>query len=125
MTQKLSISLFLLLLAVGCATTQTKPDPLVGAWDYELHYLPQGEPLGVMTISKTEEGYAVNLKNSTDTNNGNELIDVAIEANAITAGHFFAQGYKIDVTGTFEGNQFEGKIDAEGNTFRMTAIKQE
>ena len=77
-----------------------------------------------MTITKTDDGYAVNLKNSRATDGGNDLIDLVIEANAITAGHFFAQGYKVDVTGTFTDGTFDGQIDAEGNVFEMTAVKQ-
>ena len=81
--------------------------------------------MGVMTIVKTEDGYAVNMKGRDVTDGGNDLIDPAIEGNALTAGHFFAQGYKIDITGTFDGNAFDGLLDAEGNAFRMTAVKQE
>ena len=123
----LKLLLFCCLAAVitGCATTNSKPDPLVGLWDYELHFIPQGEPLGIMTILKTEDGYAINLKSRTETGTGNDLIDVTVEGNILTGGHFFGQGYKIDVTGSFEENKFEGLIDAEGNTFRMTAVKQE
>ena len=125
MFQKTIIGLCLIAFAAGCATTQSKPDPFAGIWDYELHYLPQGEPLGIMTIQKTEDGYSVVMKGSNVTNDGNSLIDPAIKDNALTSGHFFAQGYKINVTGTFDGNEFEGMLDAEGNTFRMTAVKQE
>ncbi len=105
-------------LAVGCATIDSKPDPFVGVWDYELHYLPQGEPLGIMTITQTNDGYSVSL-------NENSLKDVAFEGNALVSGYFIGQGYHVDVKGTFDGNNFEGMIDAEGNTFRMTAVKQE
>ena len=118
MLKKFSIFICTLALAVGCATVDSKPDPFVGIWDYELHYLPQGEPLGVMTINKTEDGYSVSL-------NENILKDVAFEDNKLVSGHFIGQGYHVDVKGTFEGNSFEGMIDAEGNTFRMTAVKQE
>lgn len=118
MYQKLLFYLCIASLISACATTSSTPDPFIGVWDYELHYLPQGEPLGIMTISKTEDGYSVTM-------NDNILKDVAFEGDALVSGNFTASGYYVDVKGSFEGNNFEGMIDAEGNTFRMTALKQE
>ena len=118
MYQKFFLYLCIASLISACATTSPTPDPLVGVWDYELHHLPQGEPIGIMTISKTEDGYAISL-------NENILKDVAFEDNKLVSGHFIGEGYHVDVKGTFEGSSFEGMIDAKGNTFRMTAVKQE
>jgi len=106
----------------GCATLDYKPDPIVGVWDYELFNLPQGEPIGFFTISKSDEGYSMVL---TSPKADMDVEEVSIEGDAIVGGYFASQGYTIDVRGKFEANSFEGKIDAEGNVFRMTATKRE
>ncbi len=116
----LSLTAFLL---TGCATLYQQQDPLVGAWDYELYNLPRGEPLGVMTIEKIEEGYSIKLVNSA----GEEynLKEVSVEGNALTGGHFRAEGYIVVATGIFEEGSFEGQLDVRGNVFRMTATQRE
>ena len=116
----LSLTAFLL---TGCATPYQQQDPLVGAWDYEMHNLPRGEPLGVMTIEKIEEGYSIKLVDSA----GREynLKEVSVEGNALTGGHFRAAGYTVVATGIFEEGSFEGQLHVRGYVFRMTATQRE
>ncbi len=122
MTKNLLLSISIALITYGCATLNVASDPTVGVWDYELHNLPRGEPIGELIITKNGDGHTVVMINP---RNEFPLQEAAIEGNALVSGFFNSEGYKIDVTGTFEEDTFEGQIDAEGNTFRMTATKQE
>ncbi len=104
-------------LSYGCATLQTKVDPFVGEWEYEIRNLPQGEPNGVLTVTKTKDGYAGIM----GTNN---LNDFAIEGNEIVSGDFQAQGYRVELTGRFEGDVFTGQINAASMDFPMTGMRK-
>ena len=122
MLSKLHIALGLSVLILGCSTLDERVDPLVGVWDYEIFNLPRGEPVGYFTLSKIDDQYNLVLSNAKGLL---EVEDVSIEKECIVGGQFVSEGYTIDLRGVFEGNTFEGNIDAEGNVFRMEALKRE
>lgn len=105
----------------GCATISDTTDPTLGKWNYELHHLPRGEPKGTLIIEPNGDGHKVTMKSPVNTF---ELIDAEIESGRLVSGYFKSEGYNIDVTGVFDGDSFEGQIDAEGNSFRMTAKRE-
>ena len=122
MLSKLLLALGLSVLILGCSTLDERVDPLVGVWDYEIFNLPRGEPLGYFTLSKIDDQYNLVLSNAKGLL---EVEDVSIEKERIVGGQFVSEGYTIDLRGVFDGNTFEGNIDAEGNVFRMEALKRE
>ena len=122
MLSKLLLALCLSVLILGCSTLDERVDPLVGVWDYEIFNLPRGEPVGNFTLSKIDDQYNLVLSN---TKGLLEVEDVSIEKERIVGGQFVSEGYTIDLRGVFDGNTFEGNIDAEGNVFRMEALKRE
>ena len=122
MLSKLLLALGLSVLILGCSTLDERIDPLVGVWDYEIFNLPRGEPVGYFTLSKIDDQYNLVLSNAKGLL---EVEDVSIEKERIVGGQFVSEGYTIDLRGVFDGNTFEGNIDAEGNVFRMEALKRE
>ena len=122
MLSKLLLALGLSVLILGCSTLDERVDPLVGVWDYEIFNLPRGEPVGYFTLSKIDDQYNLVLSNAKGLL---EVEDVSIEKECIVGGQFVSEGYTIDLRGVFDGNTFEGNIDAEGNVFRMEALKRE
>ena len=122
MLSKLLLALGLSVLILGCSTLDERVDPLVGVWDYEIFNLPRGEPVGNFTLSKIDDQYNLVLSNAKGLL---EVEDVSIEKERIVGGQFVSEGYTIDLRGVFDGNTFEGNIDAEGNVFRMEALKRE
>ena len=119
---KLLLALCLSVLILGCSTLDERVDPLVGVWDYEIFNLPRGEPVGYFTLSKIDDQYNLVLSNAKGLL---EVEDVSIEKERIVGGQFVSEGYTIDLRGVFDGNTFDGNIDAEGNVFRMEALKRE
>ena len=122
MLSKLLLALCLSVLILGCSTLDERVDPLVGVWDYEIFNLPRGEPVGYFTLSKIDDQYNLVLSNAKGLL---EVEDVSIEKERIVGGQFVSEGYTIDLRGVFDGNTFDGNIDAEGNVFRMEALKRE
>ena len=122
MLSKLLLALGLSVLILGCSTLDERVEPLVGVWDYEIFNLPRGEPVGYFALSKIDDQYNLVLSNAKGLL---EVEDVSIEKERIVGGQFVSEGYTIDLRGVFEGNTFEGNIDAEGNVFRMEALKRE
>ena len=73
-------------------------------------------------MSKIDDQYNLVLSNAKGLL---EVEDVSIEKERIVGGQFVSEGYTIDLRGVFDGNTFESNIDAEGNVFRMEALKRE
>ena len=123
MIPKLVLSLIAACLLGACATLQTQVDPTVGEWKYVIENLPRGEPEGTFTIAKDGDGYTGTLQRK-----GNEdsvsLDDIAMESGVLESSNFQAQGNTVVMSGTFEGDSFEGTLSVMGRTFPITAVKQ-
>lgn len=123
--KKLSLSFLLVAIAMflwtGCATTKKATSRYTGSWDYVVKGLPQGDISGIMELSYEEEAWKGDVK-SDDGSVSIEIEDLKIEEEQLS-GFFYFQGMKIYMDGTFEDNQYIGKISVDYNEFPMTATK--
>jgi hypothetical protein len=122
MTFKLISSLVAVSLLGACATLQTQVDPTLGEWQYVVENLPRGEPEGAFTIAKDEGGYAGTLRRKGG--DGVALDDIVIAGNLLESSRFQAQGNTVLMSGTFEGDSFEGTLTVMGRTFPITAVRK-
>ncbi len=122
MTNKLLLLISSLILLAGCATTSIQVDPVVGTWNHKIENLPRGDPEGSFTIRKNGDGYEGSISNS---QGPTEMSDIEISGSTLEDSNFEAQGYSIQMTGTFEGETFTGKISTQGYEFPMTATRAE
>jgi hypothetical protein len=120
LTKKILNLLVLVSIAYGCATINETIDPVLGTWNHHLENLPQGNPDGSFTISKEGNIYSGVFHGDFG---DRELIDLVIEGNEVLGGYFTAKGYRIEMTGVFEGDTFTGQLDAGVRSFRMTAMR--
>lgn len=106
-------------------TTQNPPvasvtGSYIGTWNFTVTGTPDGDTKGEMIISQAGNV----LKGMISSSGGqSEIKDLKIVNNVLT-GLFDYNGMSINMTGTFNGNSFEGKVDAQGYTFPMTAAKK-
>jgi hypothetical protein len=105
----------------GCATTKTKTAKYVGSWDYVVKNLPDGDINGIMEIGYSEDAFTGDIK-SDDGNVSIKVEDLKIEEDKLS-GYFYFQGMKIYMDGTFDGENYTGKISVDYNDFPMTATK--
>jgi hypothetical protein len=117
----LSFGFIILLLLAGCAATRSGKNSIVGSWKYELKELPAGQNSGMMIISKKGEGFACHVK----TDEGYELDfeSFTVTDNKLVSYYYQEDGSRVDVTGTFSGNQFNGSAAAAGMTITVTATR--
>lgn len=89
-----------------------------GEWEYSV-VSPDYTYKGVMEISK--EGDALTgIITAEDTET--ELSDVMIDGNTLTF-NMNVQGFRCDVKGTFDGDEFEGEVSVEGMALPMKASR--
>ncbi len=107
------------------STAQTLPvatvtGSYIGTWNFTVTGTPDGDTKGEMIISQAGDI----LKGMIGSAGGqSEIKDLKIVNNVLT-GLFDYDGMSINMTGTFNGNSFEGKVDAQGYTFPLTATKK-
>jgi len=126
MTKKRSLNLtfgfiFIILLFTGCAATKTSKSSVVGTWKYELKEMPDGQNTGMMIISKKGEGLTCHVK----TDEGYELDfeSFVVKAGKLESYYYNGDGSRVDVTGSFSGNEFKGSASAGGMTITVTASR--
>ena len=122
MNQRHALFLFISFLLFGCASISEKPDPVLGTWDYEIHELPRGEPIGEMIITKEDGVYAVVLKTA---QGETSLENLVIEGDTLVDALYPYRNFQVKLTGTFTENTYEGTMSANQYEFRMTATKRE
>jgi hypothetical protein len=92
----------------------------LGTWTFTVTGTPDGDTKGEMIISQAGNV----LKGIISSGSGqSEIKDLKIVNNVLT-GLFDFNGMSINMTGTFNGNSYEGKVEAQGYTFPMTAAKK-
>lgn len=104
------------LLICSCA-----PGP-VGSWNYSVMGTPQGDYAGIMTISKTDKGYAAKmavLKNETVFNKF-----TYIKKSKKTEGDFDFSGVNILFSAQLNKDELKGKMSTSGLEFPFTAIRK-
>jgi hypothetical protein len=91
-----------------------------GSWAFIVKGTPDGDTSGDMIISQegnTPKGVMSTPVGKTD------IQDLVINNNVLK-GVFYYNGTSVNLSGTFTGNAFEGKCDAEGYSFPITATKK-
>ena len=115
-------SLFVASLLGACASLQTQVDPVLGEWQYVIENLPRGEPEGSFTIVNNGDGYAGTLQRKGD--QPVPLENIILENGVLESSNFATQGYSVTMSGTFEGDSFEGTLSVIGRTFPISAVKK-
>jgi hypothetical protein len=114
---------FVMLIWAGCAATKsskTATPNYIGQWNYSLE-LPDQTIDGYLKFSQEgDEVIGVIGGDEGEMPLTNFLID---EEKA--SGNFEAMGYNLNMSGTFEGDVFNGKMSAEGYEFPFEANKQQ
>ncbi|WKN40467.1 hypothetical protein [Tunicatimonas pelagia] len=114
-----SVLFVALLWLTSCASSKTMTYDPAGTWNYTVTGTPSGTVDGTMVISKNGDSYTGEMQSAL----GNAALDnLKIEDNALNASLYF-QGTELNVTGTFEGNTFDGEVVAGYDSFGMTASR--
>jgi hypothetical protein len=104
--------------AQGASTSSTIS--VAGTWAFEVKGTPDGDVKGDMIIStdgNTPKGMISAFGGQS------EIQSLKIDQNTLT-GIFYYNGMAINMSGTFNGNNYNGKVEAEGYSFPMTAAKK-
>jgi len=99
----------IMLLWTGCASTKKLASAYVGKWNYDLD-TPQGNIKGYMDIKNDGKVYTAAFNSDMGTIDLNNLV---IKDGKLTAT-FDIQGNTLDVSGSFNGDVFDGKIGGGG-----------
>lgn len=96
--------------------------PSVGEWEYLIQGLPDGDTKGTLSIKNEDGKYVGTVQSELGSIT---LKNLVIDNKELKNASFEAQGYSIGMSGTFEGDNFKGKISAAGYDFPMTATRKE
>ncbi len=118
-TKNLKRSFALLAMTLFLVAAAPVMDP-VGVWDYEVES-PDGNVTGEMTITKTDGEYEVVIES--DMYGKMELEDVAMEKDVMSATYEL-DGLPLEFEFSFDGDEMEGVVYANGDELPLTATKQ-
>lgn len=121
MIQRVMIFMIVAFIAYACATSKKAVDISVGEWEYAITGTPDGDKEGTFSIVKDGDSYTGALHTEQGDTNLNKIV---IENDALVCT-FDYSGYTIDMTGSFVGDTFTGKISVEYNDFPMTAVRKQ
>jgi len=121
MIQRVFIFLMAALVAYACASSKKVADVSVGTWDYVVKNTPEGDLSLTMVIEKSDDAYTGYLESS---QGRTDLKDVKIENGNMNCNFDYA-GYKVLMTGLFEGDVFNGKVSVDYNDFMVVATRKE
>lgn len=113
----------LMLFMVGCASTKkskTSVPNYIGQWNYVLS-LPDQDITGYLKFVQ-EDGSDLGYVGSDE---GETVLNDFIIDEEKVSGTFEAQGYEIEMNGTFEGDLLKASISAAGYEFPFEAKKQQ
>lgn len=110
---------FALLAAMACKSSRQLAYSPVGNWSYVISQTPYGEVSGTFVLTKSGEQYEGRMEGEEGTIAlGNlKVADKKLFAN------FNFQGYQLELTGTFEGEAFDGSVSMDYNVFPMKATR--
>lgn len=92
---------------------------VIGTWTFTVKGTPDGDTKGDMIISRNGE----TLKGMISTGGAQtEIQDFKVVNNQLT-GIFYFNGMTINMSGTFTGSSYDGKVEAQGYAFPMVATK--
>ena len=115
------LTIFTFFLASDCATTKKSAPGFIGSWNYTVYDTPEGDVPGEFIISQSDNGYTGKFKVRGMTI---DMQDLKIEDDKISC-YMWVEGYKVNFSGQFEGNNFEGTGSFDDNEFKFTAVKSE
>jgi len=116
------ITLCATLFFLSCSTTKTVVDPYVGAWNYVIAKVPtMGDLKGTFTISKEGNKYVGAIAD--ESGQSTPMGDLMIQDGKLST-QYSANGYDINMNGTFEKADFSGKINVAGFDLDVSASKQ-
>ena len=113
----------LMLFMVGCAWTKkskTSVPNYIGQWNYVLS-LPDQDITGYLKFVQ-EDGSDLGYVGSDE---GETVLNDFIIDEEKVSGTFEAQGYEIEMNGTFEGDLLKASISAAGYEYPFEAKKQQ
>ena len=117
----ITLLIFTGILASNCATSKKTTPGFIGNWKYTVYDTPEGDVSGEFIISQADNGYTGKFKVRGMTIDMQEL---KIEDDKI-ACYMWVEGYKVNFTGEFNGDDFEGTGSFDDNEFKFTAVKSE
>ena len=109
----------IMLLWTGCASTKKLASAYVGKWNYDLD-TPQGNIKGYMEIKNDGKVFTASFNSDMGTIDLNNFV---IKDGKLTAT-FDIQGNTLDVSGNFNGDNFDGKIGGGGFEIPFKANRQ-
>ena len=119
--QKVFFLAIIALIAFGCASSKKAVDISIGTWDHVVKDTPYGDVEGYMIIAKEVDNYTGSL----NSDQGSIPIENLTIEDKNLKGVFYMEGMEIQISGTFEGNTYTGKVSVDDNEFSMTATKRE
>ena len=105
-------AIVLIVILASCASTKNTWSP-IGAWDYTVSDTPNGDTFGKFIITE-EDGKQVGKFMSSEYGDAN-ITEFNIDENNLLNGKLFLAGMDLSISGTFEGEAFNGVIDAGPN----------
>lgn len=110
---------FALIWLTGCASSKTMAYDPAGTWNYTVTGTPNGDVNGKLILSKNGDNYTGEMQSA----EGSASLDnLQIEDQKLTANLNY-QGMDLTVSGTFEGDNFDGEVAAGYDSFDMTASR--
>ena len=107
----------------SCASTKSaKENSPAGLWEYTIQGTPQGDFEGVMTITKTDDGYTGQLATDQGTLPFTST-QYSKEENKISA-EFDYSGMPVSLTGVIVGSTMTGTVSTSGYDFPLSATKK-
>jgi hypothetical protein len=118
---KITAIFFSFLILAACASSKKLADSYAGKWGYEIE-TPQGNYNGNMEIIKDGKIFTGKLNSDMGSVDLNDLV---IKDGKLTA-NFDMQGNSINISGDFQGEVFNGNVEAGGFQipFKATKIKE-
>ena len=109
------------LVFLSCASSKKLVSSYTGKWGYSID-TPQGKYDGNMEINKDGKAYIGKLNSDMGSV---DLKDLMIKDGKLTA-NFDMMGNTINISGNFNGNVFDGHVDAGGYQipFKATRLKE-
>jgi hypothetical protein len=112
-----------LLLLTSCASTKTSKAPSpTGNWDYTITGTPEGDFVGVMTISEVDKIYSAKMATSA----GEVPLDKYLydKETKKMSGEFYYSGTLVLFDAVFAVDQIDGGMSAGGMSFPFKATRK-
>ena len=115
-----------LLLFISCKSTKSSTSSAsvaytpTGIWKYEVTDTPEGDSSGELILTSTASGYSGKISGR---NGETDLKNLSVSDKKM-ACTIMVEGYEAEINGSFDGDNFAGKISVAGYDFPMTATRK-